>query len=319
MSHLLPILLDISKVNILIVGGGKVAARKAIILQQFTNSIKIIGKTINSKIKDTGLKYIEKKYDHSDLDKINLVFACTNDPKVNREIKAYCNKKKILINVTDNPLLSDFYSPALIIYENMTIAVNSKQQNVKKAIKYRNEIKNLFNTKILTNTDFYTNDSLTKHQSENKMQKQIFLPLSLNLKNKKILIIGSKKAFQKKVNILSRFVKELYVVTNTRIHKTEQKVNIFSYSTYDKSKLDNYFLVYDCTDNKQFTSTIIKDCQEKNILLNIHDKPNLCDFISPAIYQNKEIIVAVGSNAQNVKKSIMWRNIIKKELNNDKQ
>jgi siroheme synthase (precorrin-2 oxidase/ferrochelatase) len=52
------------------------------------------------------------------------------------------------------------------------------------------------------------------------------------------------------------------------------------------------------------------------VLVNIHDKPELCQFVSPAIYKNGDITVAVGSNARNVYESIRIRNEIQEILKN---
>ncbi len=62
---------------------------------------------------------------------------------------------------------------------------------------------------------------------------------------------------------------------------------------------------------------IKKDAEKLNCLVNVVDDPELCDFISPAIYKENEMTVAVSSNGQNVLKSIEWRNKIEKFIEND--
>lgn len=51
------------------------------------------------------------------------------------------------------------------------------------------------------------------------------------------------------------------------------------------------------------------------VLVNIHDQPELCQFVSPAVYKKVNITVAVGSNAQDVYKAIELRNTIGEFLN----
>ena len=56
--------------------------------------------------------------------------------------------------------------------------------------------------------------------------------------------------------------------------------------------------------------------REAGVLVNIHDNSSLCQFVSPAIYQDGNITVAVGSNSENVTESIRLRNLIQEFLKN---
>jgi precorrin-2 dehydrogenase/sirohydrochlorin ferrochelatase len=51
--------------------------------------------------------------------------------------------------------------------------------------------------------------------------------------------------------------------------------------------------------------------------VNVVDDPELCDFISPAIFKQDYMTVAVNSYGVNVKKTIAWRDKIKKLLENE--
>ena len=46
-------------------------------------------------------------------------------------------------------------------------------------------------------------------------------------------------------------------------------------------------------------------------MVNIHDDPELCEFVSPAVYKKNNFTVAVGSDAKDVLKSIELRNKLK--------
>ncbi len=70
-----------------------------------------------------------------------LVYACTNNIEVNRRIKADAEICKILVNVVDNRELSDFISPAVFKQDEMTVAISSNGQNVKKSVEWRDKIK----------------------------------------------------------------------------------------------------------------------------------------------------------------------------------
>ena len=63
---------------------------------------------------------------------------------------------------------------------------------------------------------------------------------------------------------------------------------------------------------------ILADGKEMGVLVNIHDKPELCQFVSPAIYKKGKMTVAVASNGENVYESIRLRNTIREFLTEEK-
>ena len=133
----LPVSLNITDRKILIIGGGKVAAKKIKILEQFTNEITVIADNICKEIKTGKINCREKRYDKSDLTAYHIIYASTNNKKLNKRIRMDCEDRGKLINVVDNPYLSDFVSPAIIKKDQMTVSVGSNAQNVIKSIELR--------------------------------------------------------------------------------------------------------------------------------------------------------------------------------------
>jgi len=75
-------------------------------------------------------------------------------------------------------------------------------------------------------------------------------------------------------------------------------------------------MLYSCTNNETLDKQIAQDGRKAGVLVNIHDNPSLCQFVSPAIYQDGNISVAVSSNAENVYEAIRLRNLIQEYLGN---
>ena len=73
-------------------------------------------------------------------------------------------------------------------------------------------------------------------------------------------------------------------------------------------------MLYSCTNNETLDKQIAQDGREAGVLVNIHDNPALCQFVSPAIYRDGNISVAVSSNAENVYEAIRLRNLIQEYL-----
>ncbi|NTV05415.1 MAG: bifunctional precorrin-2 dehydrogenase/sirohydrochlorin ferrochelatase [Chlorobiaceae bacterium] len=149
MKSFLPLNIRIDNKKILFVGGGKIALHKIKTVGQYTRNISIVSPEIHDELHQMGLTEIRKKYESSDLKGFFLVYACTNNIDVNRRIKNDAGEYGILVNVVDNRELSDFISPAVIKQDEMTIAVSSNGENVKKSVEWRDKLKS-----ILQQSDF---------------------------------------------------------------------------------------------------------------------------------------------------------------------
>ncbi|NTU96952.1 MAG: bifunctional precorrin-2 dehydrogenase/sirohydrochlorin ferrochelatase [Chlorobiaceae bacterium] len=143
MKVFLPLNIRVDNRKILFVGGGKIAMHKIQTVGRYTSGITILAPWIHEELMGRGYTEIIKEYEPSDLEGYFLVYACTNDNEVNRRIKNDAARLGILVNVVDNRELSDFISPAVIKKDEMTIAVSSNGENVKKSVEWRNRIKAL--------------------------------------------------------------------------------------------------------------------------------------------------------------------------------
>ena len=148
-SQFLPISINIARKKIVLIGGGKVACHKVTILNRFTNKITVIAPEFHPDLEVLPIELIRKSYEPDDLNGAFLVYICTENEKLNIEIKAECEKRGIWANVCDNPALCDFISPAIYREGNVTIAVSSDVRDVRQAIHIRNQIQELANKKII--------------------------------------------------------------------------------------------------------------------------------------------------------------------------
>jgi siroheme synthase-like protein len=153
---------------------------------------------------------------------------------------------------------------------------------------------------------------------DNKGEK-VFLPVLINITDKKILIIGGGKVAVHKLSTLLKFTDDITILAPDIIEEigNDSRLTLLI-KHYEKEDLFNFHIVYACTNDKTVNATIKKDANSLGLLVNVADDPELCDFVSPAIYKDNYITVAVGSNAQDVKKAIQIKNRIKKILEDDK-
>lgn len=148
--------------------------------------------------------------------------------------------------------------------------------------------------------------------------KRKYLPISIDISDRKILIIGGGQSALKKIRILQRSGALLEVVAENVIDEVIATGVVCFRKSYEKSDLKDYLMLYSCTNNVDLDRQIAADGREAGVLVNIHDNPALCQFVSPAIYQDGNITVAVGSNAENVQEAIRIRNQIQEFLVNQK-
>lgn len=137
-----------------------------------------------------------------------------------------------------------------------------------------------------------------------------FLPISINVTNKNILLIGGGKVATHKGSIMARIVSNVTVISPDFTDEIRQLPFTFIEKKYEKTDLEGFFLVYVCTGNHELNTRIKADAEELGILTSVCDAPMLCDFVSPAVHKEGHVTISVGSNAQNVYQSVAIRNQI---------
>lgn len=144
-----------------------------------------------------------------------------------------------------------------------------------------------------------------------------FLPVSINITDKKILIIGGGRIASHKIGFLEQFTNNISIVALDVLDSIKEKGYRCIEKAYEKSDLEGAFLIYACTNIMELNQQVKSDAAALGILTNVVDNPKMCDFVSPAIFKHDHMTVAVGSNAQDVYRSIAVRNKIKELLEQD--
>lgn len=143
------------------------------------------------------------------------------------------------------------------------------------------------------------------------------MPIAINIRNKRILLIGGGKVALHKIASLKQYEAELHVLAIDVCEEIKKQSVWYTEKAYERNDLTGAYLVYACTNIKSLNEQIYGDCQGLDILVNVVDNPLLCDFVSPAIYKKDYLSVAVSSNARDVYKSIEVRDKIKTILEDD--
>ena len=145
--------------------------------------------------------------------------------------------------------------------------------------------------------------------------KRTYLPITLDITDKKILVIGGGNSAYKKVKILLRFTDMVEVIAKEICQEIKDLGVTYQQKAYEKSDLKGYLMLYSCTNNEALDKQILKEGTEVGVLVNIHDQPAMCQYVSPAIFSKESLTVAVGSNATNALESIKVRDMLAAYLN----
>lgn len=143
------------------------------------------------------------------------------------------------------------------------------------------------------------------------------MPLAIDVKGKKILLIGGGRIAYHKILSLQQYADNIQVVATEVSDQIKSSGITYSEKPYEPNDLQGSTLVYACTNISELNEAVLHDAHKLGILVNVVDNPGHCDFVSPAIYRRNYLSVAVTSNAQDVYESIELRNKIKAFLEND--
>jgi precorrin-2 dehydrogenase/sirohydrochlorin ferrochelatase len=185
-NELYPVFLKVTQLQILIVGGGKVAFEKLFFLLKSSPNARV--QLVAPEITDAVLELCElhqitihkQKYTISMLSKKQIVIAATNKNTVNKQIYKDAKKLNVLINVADNPKYCDFYLGGIVNKGNVKIAISTNGQSPTIAKRLRQFLEEIIPENIddlVINLNSYRtkfkNDFLKKVSSLNQLTKDL--------------------------------------------------------------------------------------------------------------------------------------------------
>lgn len=130
-NELYPIFLKAAQLNILIVGGGKVALEKlSFLLSSSPNAnVLVLSKDFDKRIIELSQKHcismVKGAYTKLSLKNKHLIIAATNNSVINKQIYFDSKSENILVNVADKPELCDFYLGGIVTKGHVKIAIST--------------------------------------------------------------------------------------------------------------------------------------------------------------------------------------------------
>jgi uroporphyrin-III C-methyltransferase/precorrin-2 dehydrogenase/sirohydrochlorin ferrochelatase len=125
----LPVFLRLEGRSCLVVGGGKVAARKVAMLLRAGAKISVVAPALCDeldKLRDSGrILYTCREFRDEDIDGRVLVIAATDNEAVNRQVSLVADSQRIPVNVVDTPELCSFIVPSVVDRSPVQVAVST--------------------------------------------------------------------------------------------------------------------------------------------------------------------------------------------------
>lgn len=130
MNGLYPIFMQLKGKRCVIIGGGSVAQRKLQgLLAAGADEIWVISPSLTPQIvslaSEEKICWFQREYNDGDLAAASLVFAATNDKRLNAEIAAAADRLGILVNAVDDADKGSFISPSIVRRGDLLLAVTA--------------------------------------------------------------------------------------------------------------------------------------------------------------------------------------------------
>ena len=127
-------------------------------------------------------------------------------------------------------------------------------------------------------------------------------PVSLNLEDRKCVIIGGGIIAERKVVTLLEAGAVVRVVSPKLTDKLQELANNNSIeyisSDYQTQHLDSAFLVIAATNNREVNKAVFEEAKQRGMLVNVVDDPELCTFFAPAVVRRGDLTISVSTSGK---------------------
>lgn len=126
-----------------------------------------------------------------------------------------------------------------------------------------------------------------------------YYPVFLDLRNRRVVVIGGNLTAQEKVSRLVEYGADVVVIS---IHLTEGLTSMADDELtwiprrYEPGDLDGAFIaIVTDTSDSQMNRAVSKEARERNVPLNVADVTDLCTWIAPAVVRRGDVVVATST------------------------
>lgn len=183
-SSYYPAFLNLKGKKCIVIGGGKIAERKALSLLRAGAELTVISPELTAGLKKEKakkrIKHIARRYQRGDLKNAFLVIAATDSHEINKRASVDAPE---LINVVDTPGLCNFIVPSVVRRGPLTIAISTSGVSPAISKKIREELEKLYGSHITKhlNTLKKMRTKVLKEVKEKKKREHLLKKLAENI------------------------------------------------------------------------------------------------------------------------------------------
>ena len=127
-------------------------------------------------------------------------------------------------------------------------------------------------------------------------------PMFMKLEGRSCLVVGAGTVGEPKISSLIEAGASVRVVA---LHATaavtewaEAGAITWEARAFKSADLDGAFLVIAATNSRDLNAAIFHEARQRNILCNVVDDPEHCDFYYPAVVRRGDLQIAISTNGQ---------------------
>lgn len=129
-----------------------------------------------------------------------------------------------------------------------------------------------------------------------------YYPIFLRVAGRPCLVIGGGRVAGQKTESLLHAGAQVTVVsprlTPTLAALAATRKIVYHRRHYTTGDLRGFVLAYAATNDETVHAQIVREADEAGVLLNVVDRPELCDFIMPSVMERGDLIVATSTSGK---------------------
>jgi uroporphyrin-III C-methyltransferase/precorrin-2 dehydrogenase/sirohydrochlorin ferrochelatase len=124
-----PVFIDLQGQEVLLVGAGSVAERKARMLLRAGARIRVVARQLSPRFErwqaEGVVRHVAREYAPCWLENVFLVFAATSDAALNQQVFQDAEARRVMVNVVDDAARCRFISPAVVDRSPVQVAIST--------------------------------------------------------------------------------------------------------------------------------------------------------------------------------------------------
>jgi precorrin-2 dehydrogenase / sirohydrochlorin ferrochelatase len=127
-------------------------------------------------------------------------------------------------------------------------------------------------------------------------------PMFMKLEGRSCLVVGAGTIGEPKISSLIAAGASIRVVapraTAAVAEWAQTRAITWEARTFNGADLDGTFMVIAATNSRDLNAAIFHEARQRNILCNVVDDPEYCDFYYPAVVRRGDLQLAISTNGQ---------------------